>query len=238
MRPVSHALVHRRLAALASPAHAETAQWFFKTGPGAYGEGDRFLGIRVPVLRALVREYAAMPLPAVSRLLQSRWHEERLLAVLMLVRLYDRGSAEARAAIFSLYLDSLRWINNWDIVDASAPHIVGRHLAGRGRATLMRLARSGHLWSRRVAVVATQHDIRKGDFGDILALAPLLLTDEHDLIHKAIGWMLREVGDRDRAVLEEFLAEHASKMPRTMLRYAIEKLPPSHRKRHMKTVPA
>ena len=189
-------------------------------------------------MRGLVREFVSVPLDTISRLLQSPWHEERLLAVLILVRQYDLGSEAERAAIFRLYMGSLDRINNWDIVDSSAPRIVGRHLGGKGRATLMRLARSKHLWSRRVAVLATAWDIGQGDFRATRAIAKMLLTDDHDLIHKAVGWMLREVGKRDRAVLEAFLTEHATAMPRTMLRYAIEKLPPPDRKRHMKKVPA
>jgi 3-methyladenine DNA glycosylase AlkD len=224
--------------AAGSPAQAKTSQWFFKTGAGDYGEGDRFLGIRAPVLRAMAREYTAVPPAIVRRLLRSPWHEERALAVLILGRQYDRGTESERAAIFRLYMSSLECINNWDIVDVSAPHIVGRHLGGKGRATLVRLARSKHLWSRRVAVVATQHDIRQGRFADILVLARLLLNDEHDLIHKAAGWMLREVGNRNVAVLESFLTKYAARMPRTMLRYAIEKLPPARRKHFMKKAPA
>jgi 3-methyladenine DNA glycosylase AlkD len=168
------------------------------------------------------------------KLLKSAWHEERLVAVLMLVQLYGSGSAAEREAIFRLYLDSLQWINNWDIVDSSASQIVGRHLAGQGRATLKRLAESDDLWSRRVAVIATAHDIRHGRFADTLFLARLLLNDEHDLIHKAVGWMLREVGQRDESALEAFLEANATKMPRTMLRYAIEKLSVMKRERYMK----
>lgn len=232
------AAIHRRLLALANPAHAKAALWYFKTGPGDYGEGDRFLGIRAPVMRALVREFVFVPLDTISRLLQSPWHEERLLAVLILVHQYDRGNETERVAIFRLYMGSLDRVNNWDIVDASAPRIVGRHLGGTGRATLRRLARSQHLWSRRVAVLATAWDIGQGDFRATLAIAKMLLTDDHDLIHKAVGWMLREVGKRDRAVLEAFLTTHAATMPRTMLRYAIEKLPPQDRKRYMRKAPA
>jgi 3-methyladenine DNA glycosylase AlkD len=227
------AALKRRLRSLANPAHAKTAQWFFKTGPGEYGEGDQFLGVRVPVLRELVREFATLDLKAVTTLLHSPWHEERLLAVLLLVRQYDRGTPAERTAIFRLYLRSLRNINNWDIVDSSAPQIVGRHLDGRGRATLIRLAKARLLWSRRVAMMATFHSIRQGDFGDALAIATLLLKDEHDLIHKAAGWMLREVGQRDRATQERFLDRHSETMPRTMLRYAIEKLPPARRRTYL-----
>jgi 3-methyladenine DNA glycosylase AlkD len=234
MTTSSYAEVHRRLLELADPKDAEGALRFFKTGPGEYGEGDKFLGIRVPVLREVVREHGSLPLPAVVKLLKSPWHEERAVATLMLVRLYDKGGPAEREAIYRLYLDSLQWINNWDLVDCSASQIVGRHLAGQGRSTLTRLAESDHLWSRRVAVIATAHDIRQGRFGDILFLARLLLDDEHDLIHKAVGWMLREVGQRDESALEEFLDANATQMPRTMLRYAIEKLSPMKRERYLK----
>jgi len=231
---VTYAVIHRRVIGLANPAQAAFAQRFFKTGRGEYGEGDRFLGIRVPAIRAVVREYPSPSLATVKQLLRSRWHEERLLAVLMLVRLYDKGGAAEREAVYRLYLGSLTFINNWDIVDSSASQIVGRHLDGRSRFPLLRMARSPHLWTRRVAVIATAFQIRQGHFDDILLLATRLLDDKEDLIHKAVGWMLREVGKRDRAVLEEFLDAYAGRMPRTMLRYAIEKLPASRRRRYMK----
>jgi len=218
---------------LGNPEHARSAEWFFKTGPGEYGEGDKFLGIRVPVLRGLVREYAHLKLNSVVRLLHSPWHEERLLAVLLLVRQYDKADPTERAHIYAVYVLSLRYINNWDIVDSSAPQIVGRHLAGKGRATLVELAKARLVWSRRVAMLATFHTIRQGRYADTLAIAKLLLGDEHDLIHKASGWMLREVGQRDRAALERFLDRHASRMPRTMLRYAIEKLPEARRQGYL-----
>ena len=234
MTTPSYAEVHRRLLSLADAKRAEGASRYFKTGPGQYGEGDKFLGIPVPVLRGVVREYGALPLSAVVKLLKSPWHEERAVAALMLVRRYDKGGTDERETIYRLYLDSLKWINNWDLVDCSAAPIVGRHLADRGRFPLSRMARSEHLWTRRVAVIATFHEIRQGNFGDILFLAPRLLDDKEDLIHKAVGWMLREVGQRDQAVLERFLDAYATRMPRTMLRYAIEKLPADKRKRYMK----
>jgi 3-methyladenine DNA glycosylase AlkD len=234
MTTPSYAVVHRRLVAMADPKRAEGARRYFKTGPGQYGEGDKFLGIPVPALRALVREYGALPRATVVRLLKSPWHEERAFAALMLVRFFDKGGAAEREEIYRLYLDSLKWINNWDLVDCSAAQIVGRHLAGKGRFPLTRMAGSEHLWTRRVAVIATFHDIRQGRFDDILFLAPRLLGDKEDLIHKAVGWMLREVGQRDGAVLEQFLDTYAARMPRTMLRYAIEKLTPAKKKRYMK----
>jgi 3-methyladenine DNA glycosylase AlkD len=234
----TYAEIHRRLADVANPAQAVFAQRFFKTGKGEYGEGDHFLGIRVPVIRAVGREYPAPPLATVQQLLTSAWHEERLLAVQMLVRLYDKGGPAERETVYRLYLDSLRFINNWDIVDSSASQIVGRHLSGRGHFPLLRMARSPHLWTRRVAVIATAYRIGQGHFDDILLLAARLLNDKEDLIHKAVGWMLREVGKRDRSVLEGFLDTHAARMPRTMLRYAIEKLPAAKRRRYMGKSPA
>lgn len=228
-RPSSAGVLRRRLRALADPAHAKAAEWFFKTGPGEYGAGDKFLGIRVPKLRALVREFGTLDHASVVALLKSPWHEERLLAVLLLVRQYERGTDADRKAIYALYLRSRQYINNWDIVDSSAPQIVGRHLDGKGRATLVRLAKARLLWSRRVAMLATLYTIRRNEFSDTIAIAALLLKDDHDLIHKATGWMLREVGQRDLVTLTTFLDRHAATMPRTMLRYAIEKLPPARR---------
>lgn len=213
-----------RLRRLASPEDARNLSWYFKTAPGEYGAGDRFIGVRVPALRRLAREFRALPPPAAAKLLQSPIHEERLLALLILTDAYERTAESGRAAIYRLYLKNLVRVNNWDLVDCSAPRIVGRHLKERPRKILFRLARSNILWRRRVAVLATFYFIRRGDFGDSLRLAELLLDDEHDLMHKAVGWMLREIGKRDVAALKKFLRQHAARMPRTMLRYAIEKL--------------
>lgn len=223
-----------RLEQLSDAGDARFLQGYFRTGPGEYGEGDRFLGIRMPVLRTLVREYRGMPLEEVAQLLRSPWHEARLLAVLLLADAYGRGDDSMRAAIYRLYLDSTRWINNWDLVDSSAPHVVGAHLEGRNRGVLEELARSESLWERRIAILATQHFIRRGDFGTTLRIAELLVHDRHDLIHKAVGWMLREVANRDRATAEAFLRRHLAGMPRTMLRYAIEKFPPDLRQRYLR----
>jgi 3-methyladenine DNA glycosylase AlkD len=230
---VTLAALRRELRALGTPERAAVSAGYFKTGPGQYGEGDRFIGITIPQLRQLVREHAALPLRDVVKLLASSWHEERLAGVLILVRRYEKGDEDERQAIYDLYLQNTSRINNWDLVDASAPHIVGAHLRDRDRAPLYELARSASLWERRIAIIATQHFIRRGDFRDALAIAKLLLRDEHDLIHKAAGWMLREIGDRDRAAEEQFLEAHAARMPRTMLRYAIEKFPVPLRHRYL-----
>jgi 3-methyladenine DNA glycosylase AlkD len=217
--------VRARLRALANPAKARILQSFFKTGPGEYGAGDRFLGVQVPPLRRIVRESAPLSLAGALRLLRSPIHEERLVALLFLVRRYQEGDARARAAVYRAYLANARHVNNWDLVDVSAPNIAGEHLLKRSRHPLRRLARSRLLWERRIAIVATLRLIRANDFSETMAIARQLLGDAEDLIHKATGWMLREVGKRDVATLESFLNEHAARMPRTMLRYAIERLP-------------
>lgn len=223
-----------RLHALGDPVHAEFVQGYFRTGPGGYGEGDRFLGIRIPVLRKLVREYRGVPLRTAAGLLRSPWHEARLFALLLLVDAYGRGTVNAREAIYRLYLDSTAYVNNWDLVDTSAPCIVGAHLEAGDRGVLERLARSESLWERRIAIIATQHFIRGGEFHTALRIAERLVDDRHDLIHKAVGWMLREVGNRDRAAEEAFLRRHHRAMPRTMLRYAIEKFPPELRQAYLR----
>jgi 3-methyladenine DNA glycosylase AlkD len=226
--------VRRDLAHHADPVQAEFCLRFFRTGPGEYGEGDRFLGIRAPELRALAKKHAGLDLKGCASLLRSRDHEARLLALLILGNAYPRADEETQEAIYRLYLDSTEHINNWDLVDCSAPHILGRHLEGRSRATLTKLARSKSLWERRIAMLATQHFIRQGDFADALRIADILLADPHDLIHKAVGWMLREVGNRDRPAEEAFLQPRYDRMPRTMLRYAIEKFPEPLRLRYLR----
>lgn len=225
--------LQKRIRALANTRDSIFLQRFFKTGPGEYGEGDRFLGIRVPTTRQLVREYRGPAIPAARLLLKSPYHEERLLALLLLVRAYGRATPEEQGEIYRFYLAHTRYINNWDMVDCSAPQIVGAHLLTRDRRVLNRLARSRNVWERRIAVLATQSFIRSGEYAPTLELATRLLHDSHDLMHKAVGWMLREVGNRDQSVLEGFLDRYAGEMPRTMLRYAIEKLPPRLRQHFM-----
>jgi 3-methyladenine DNA glycosylase AlkD len=227
------AAVRRRTRELADPQRAIGVARFFKTGPGEYGAGDRFLGIRVPDVRRLARAYQDMPLPEVRRLLASAWHEERLLALLILVRQYGRVDDRGRAAIYRAYMTHSDRVNNWDLVDCSAEPIVGAHFRHRDRAGLRGLAASKIVWERRIAVLATFHYIRRGEYAETLEIARRLLADPHDLIHKAVGWMLREVGNRDRAAEEEFLRAHATRMPRTMLRYAIEKFPEPLRRRYL-----
>ncbi|MEK7537530.1 MAG: DNA alkylation repair protein [Patescibacteria group bacterium] len=217
--------LRRDLKRLSSPAKAKSSAWFFKTGRGQYGEGDVFLGITVPEQRRLAKKYRDLPLTDVLKLLKSKYHEHRLTAVLILGDQFRRAEAKTGAQIVRAYLKSTKYINNWDIVDSSAPHILGIYLLTRPRGILTRLARSKNLWERRIAIVATQTLIRHGQFNDTLKLAKILLRDREDLIHKAVGWMLREVGNRNRIVAERFLQRHVEQMPRTMLRYAIEKFP-------------
>ena len=224
----------RALRAVGSPKRAASHSWFFKTGPGEYGEGDKFLGVTVPEIRRLARQYDGIPLGAAAVLLKSAWHEERMLALLILVRQYARAGDKQRAAIHRTYLRHTRWINNWDLVDCSAAQLVGAHLENDGLATLTRLAKSRSVWERRIAIIATYHPIRQREFTQTLAIAALLRDDGHDLIHKAVGWMLREVGNRDRSVEERFLKTHAARMPRTMLRYAIERFPEPLRQRYLR----
>ena len=227
------AMLREELYGLADPADAVHLQRFFKTGPGEYGAGDRFLGLRVPALRKLVRDYRQLDDSHALEMLASSWHEERLLALMLLVEGYGRGDDSRRERIHRAYLDHTRYINNWDLVDASAGYIVGPHLNPKGIALLERLARSADIWERRIAIVSTFHFIKRNEFEPTLKVARLLLEDSHDLIHKAVGWMLREVGKRDRKVLDAFLKKHYHKMPRTMLRYAIERHPERIRKQYL-----
>jgi len=225
--------VRRRLRAFADPFRAAFVARFFKTGPGDYGQGDRFLGLQVPQLRGVAREFRSLSLADIRSLLASPWHEERLLALVILVDQFERGDDAQRKAIYALYMASTDRINNWDLVDVSAPQIVGGYLERRSRAPLYRLAKSKSIWERRIAIIATQHFIRLGEFDDTFALAAALLEDRHDLIHKASGWMLREAGKRDHAGLEAFLRENVARMPRTMLRYAIERFPEALRRKYL-----
>jgi len=229
------AAIRTRLRALANPAIAKRSARFFKASAGEYGAGDRFLGIRVPDVRRVAREFRGAPLGAALALLRSGLHEERLLALVLLVERFERCGESERARIYAQFRKHTpHYVNNWDLVDTAAYQIVGAHLETRDRSPLYELARSPSLWERRIAIVATFGYIKKGAFDDTLAIARILLDDREDLIHKAAGWMLREVGNRDRIALERFLREHYAAMPRTMLRYAIEKLPERRRKAYLR----
>ncbi len=226
--------LRRDVKTLADPHVAAHSQRFFKTGPGQYGEGDQFVGIRVPVLRRLARQYGDLPIEQAESLLRSKIHEYRQIALFILVGLYRRGNLAEREEIYKCYLRNTAHINNWDLVDASAEHIVGAWLQNRGRKPLTQLAAADSLWERRMSIMATFHFIKKGEFQETLRIARLLISDREDLIHKAVGWMLREVGKRSPATAEAFLRRHYHAMPRTMLRYAIEKLPEAQRQAFLK----
>lgn len=210
------------LQAAADPAKAQILQKFFKTAPGQYGEGDQFLGIVVPVTRKIVKRHLQTPLSEICKLLHSPYHEVRLCALLLFTERFKKAGQEEQETIYHLYLQHTRHINNWDLVDLSSPGIVGKYLLDKDRAILYRLAAEGSLWEQRIAIVSTQTFIRHNEFEDTLALAGQLMNHPHDLIHKASGWMLREVGKRDSVVLTAFLEKFACRLPRTMLRYAIE----------------
>jgi len=231
--PMLDSEIRAELSRLADLDIAAVSRRFFKTGPGEYGEGDLFRGIRVPVLRRLARQYGSLSLAGAERLLHSPFHEDRLLALLILVRRFAKAEAPDRREIYLLYLRNTRFINNWDLVDASAEHIVGAFLRDNKRDSLYRLAKSGNLWERRIAIMSTFHFVKHGEFKETLKIARQLLADPEELIHKAAGWMLREIGKRDLQVEESFLQIHHQLMPRTMLRYAIERFPENKRQNYL-----
>jgi 3-methyladenine DNA glycosylase AlkD len=223
--------LERELKAAGDPNRAGGAAAFFKTGKGDYGEGDVFLGISTPVLRKTALRYRGLSFEDIERLLQSKIHEHRSAAVEILVAQYKLGDEEQRSEIVGFYLRNTACFDNWDLVDGSAPYILGEHLRAHPRAILRRLARSKSLWERRIAMVATLRLVRNGELDDALVVAKLLLDDDHDLIHKAVGWVLREVGRKDRARLLVFLETHYERLPRTALRYAIEHFSLEQRKK-------
>jgi len=226
--------ITRYLLTLANPEIATHSQRFFKTAEGEYGAGDQFLGIRVPLLRRTVTQYKTASLSTAETLLASDFHEIRLFSLLLLVSHFSRGNHNDQAAVYKLYLNNTCYINNWDLVDSSAPKIVGAYLQNKDKSKLYELAISDSLWERRIAIMATFHFIRNDDFTDALKLSEILLHDPEDLIHKAVGWMLREIGKRDLSSETRFLNTHYADMPRTMLRYAIEKFAPARRQAYLK----
>jgi len=215
--------LRKALADKADENQAKILQGFFKTGEGEYGEGDIFLGIKVPAQRLIVKDYIDLTFGDLRKLLKSSIHEERFCVLVILCEKYKKAEETDREIIFDFYVQNAERINNWDLVDLSAPNIVGDFLSDRNRKILYKFAKSDNLWRRRIAMISTLAFIRENDFEDTLKIAEILLFDKHDLIHKAVGWMLREVGKRDLEVEEAFLRKHHKKMPRTMLRYAVEK---------------
>lgn len=227
--------LRQRLKKLADPEKAAHAQRFFKTAPGEYGHGDQFLGIRVPECRKVARQFSKLAFKELQELLDSPVHEERFIALVILVTRYQQGLTVQKKEIFDFYMANTGAINNWDLVDVSAPHVAGHWLYENSENDLLyRLARSQDLWEKRISIMATFYFIRRGRFQETLEISEILLDDPHDLIHKASGWMLREVANRDRKVTELFLKKHYSRIPRTMLRYAIEKFPESLRQEYLR----
>jgi 3-methyladenine DNA glycosylase AlkD len=227
--------ISRRINELADPVRAIGTARFFKTGKGQYGEGDVFIGVTAPQMRGIVKTVAQDTTEdAIEKLLVSHIHEERSAALQIWVTQFAKSDDNRRRAIYEKYLANTAYINNWDLVDCSAPFIVGPWLENRDRSILFKLAKSNSLWERRISILATLHFIRKGDFADTLKIAKMLLGDGQDLIHKATGWMLREVGKRDEKTMRDFIDEYYAAMPRTTLRYAIERLPEETRKTYLK----
>jgi 3-methyladenine DNA glycosylase AlkD len=231
---MSLSYLKKSLKKVSSPRDAIFLQRFFKTGKGEYAEGDVFIGVRVPQTRMVVKEFRDLPLKDVETLLHSKIHEERLCALLILVAQFKQGGEALQKKIYDLYLRSTQYINNWDLVDSSADPIVGGYLFKRDKSILLTLAHSKLLWERRIAMIATFHFIKQGQSSDAFKIAEMLLGDSHDLMHKAVGWMLREVGKRcSRGDLEVFLKKYYQTMPRTALRYAIEHFPKSERLKYL-----
>lgn len=226
--------IKKQLNQLADTEKANTLKKFFKTGPGEYGEGDTFIGVSVPDLRKTAQQIQDITTRELRELMASTVHEERHLALLILVRKYSKGDAMTKKKIYEFYLENTQFINNWDLVDGSAHHIVGAFLMDKSKKPLYRLAKSENLWERRISMISTFYFIRQNRYKETLQIAETLLTDPEDLIHKAVGWMLREIGKRDLTTEERFLKKHYMKMPRTMLRYAIEKFPESKRQQYLK----
>jgi len=226
--------IRRKLQQLGSKDKAKVLQRFFKTGPGEYGEGDVFIGVRVPDLRKLAKEYQAITIKEVMQLLRSTIHEERFFALLILVSKYSKGNETVKKKIYELYLQNTQFINSWDLVDGSAQHIVGAFLMDKGKKPLYLLAKSKNLWERRIAILSTFHFIKHDNYAETLKISKILLSDEQDLIHKAVGWMLREIGKRHITTEEIFMKKYYKKMPRIMLRYAIEKFPEPKRQKYLK----
>lgn len=227
--------IQKDLKKMASKKVAKQSQYYFKTGKGEYGYGDIFLGIKMPELRQLAKKYIEINLGNVKKLIKSKYHEERLVGLIILVNKYTKAdTGKDKEKIYQLYISHFKYINNWDLVDVTCPQIIGRHLAEGDRKILYVWAKSDHLWTKRIAVVTNWWFIRSGDLKDIFKIAKILIGDEHDLIHKAVGWMLREAGKKDLKLTENFLKEYYMRMPRTMLRYAIERFPEVKRQKYLK----
>ncbi len=227
-------VVQRDLKALANPSKANVLRGFFKTAKGEYGEGDVFYGITVPQTRAVAKKHSALSLVEISKLLDSKVHEGRLCALEILVLQFENGNKRTRKRVYDFFYKRSKKANNWDLVDLSAPYIVGEHLSGKSAKPLYKLARSSNIWQRRISIVSTYAFIKRGNLAETLKISKILLKDECGLIQKAVGWMLREVGKKDVSILKAFLDKHAFEMPRTMLRYSIEKFSKAERENYLK----
>lgn len=230
---MTHQDVIKELSKFKDTERAEHSSQFFKTGPGEYGEGDKFLGIKVPYQRKVAQKFRTLPAAEIEKLLRNEFHEVRLTAVFIMVSKVEKGGPEELEEMSRLYLNHLTAFNNWDLIDSSCHKILGPFLKNRERNLLYDFARSDDLWKKRIAVITCFHFINNDDYKDALAIAEILLHDKHDLIHKAVGWMLREIGNRDLETEEKFLHQYYQDMPRTMLRYAIEKFDEPHRLRYL-----
>lgn len=233
---MSLAELKKELKGFSSPERKKTNEWFFKTGKGQYGYGDKFIGVRVPDCRKIAKKFRELSMIEIKKLLSSPIHEERLTALLILVDLFEKGDDKKQKEIFDFYLENYKRVNNWDLVDLSAPKIVGAYLLNNPKLTsvLNKYAKSKNLWERRLSIVATFTLIRANQFDQTMKSAKVLLSDDHDLTHKAVGWMLREVWKRDHNIVEKFLKDNYNKIPRTTLRYAIERMPEPKRLQFLK----
>jgi len=226
--------IKNKIRSHADPIRAKNSLWFFKTGKGDYGEGDKFFGLKVPICRKISKEFKELDYPELDELIQSKYHEERLIALFILILKFDKAEEKERTKIYKYYLAHTKWVNNWDLVDQSAPRIVGRYLIDKDKKILFKLAKSKDLWEKRISVISTLAFIKLADeYENTLALAEILLHDKHDLIQKAVGWMVREVGNRSIPAETAFLKKHYKTMPRTALRYSIEKFPEEIRKAYL-----
>lgn len=228
--------VKKEIRKKAQPERAKSNAWFFKTGKGEYGEGDRFLGLPMPEQRKIAKQFSAAPFTTIEKLLASKYHEERMVGLLILINQFEKADQEVQKEIFNFYLEHRQAINNWDLVDVTTPNIVGQYLLSQpasARKFLYQYAKSQNLWERRIAMLATFPFIKAGVYSDSLKISKLLLNDTEDLIHKAVGWMLREVGKGDKQTLTTFLDAHIRQLPRTTLRYAIERFPEAERKAYL-----
>lgn len=225
--------IRKELTRLSNKEYAARLQKYFKTGKGEYGEGDRFMGIRVPNVRKIAKKYGNISIAEASRLIKSPFHEERLFSLFVLVDIFKKSNDNDKTRVYDLYMANTKFINNWDLVDASAGRIFGAYLFTRDRKPIYESAKSENVWERRISIMATSYFIAHNEFTDTLKIAEILLNDREDLIHKAVGWMLREIGKKDPELEEDFLRKHCADMPRTMLRYAIEKFPESKRKKYL-----